>query len=70
MLMAVPKTLTAALNTHRTRIVALGVQQTSTNVREVSYAERYRESTGIRETPTARLQRIADADTGFATAAT
>jgi hypothetical protein len=50
-MLAVPTTLTAALNTHRTRIVILGQHRTTTNVQEISYAEHHRAATGIRETP-------------------
>ncbi len=62
MIMPVPRTLTEAINSQPACIEVVGLHQTSTTVREVPYAEIYRESTGVRETPAQRLQRIADAD--------
>lgn len=59
MLMSVPKTLTEAINAQPVAVVFVGLDQTSTTVREMPYAEIYRESTGVRETPAQRLQRIA-----------
>jgi hypothetical protein len=64
MLMAVPRTLTEAMNAQPATIEIVGFHQTSSTVREVPYAEIYRESTGVRETPVQRLQRIADDDLG------
>lgn len=56
--MNVPKTLTEAANSQPATVEVIGLTQTSTNVREVSYEESYRDSTGVRETPIERLQRI------------
>lgn len=66
MLMHVPSTLTEAINSQPVSILMVGIHQTSTTVREVPYAEIYRESTGVRETPLQRLQRTADEDSGLA----
>jgi hypothetical protein len=60
MLVPVPSTLTEALNSQPACVKIIGLDQTSTTVREVPYTEIYRESTGVRETPAQRLQRIAD----------
>jgi hypothetical protein len=62
MVVLMPKTLTDAINSQPASVEVVGMAQTSTTVREVPYAEIYRESTGIRETPVQRLQRVADAD--------
>lgn len=69
MLMSVPRTLTEAINSQPARIQVIGLHETSSTVREIPYAEIYRESTGVRETPAERIQRIADDDVGVIAAA-
>lgn len=64
MLMGVPKTLTDAINSQPGSIVLIGADRTVSTVREVPYSEIYRESTGVRETPAQRMQRIAADDEG------
>jgi hypothetical protein len=56
--MTVPKTLTEAMNSQPAIVSIVAASVTSTNTREVPYSEVYRESTGIRETPVERLQRL------------
>jgi hypothetical protein len=64
MLMSVPETLTDAINLQPARIEIVALHTTSSTLREIPYSEIYRASTGVRETPAERLQRIADADGG------
>jgi hypothetical protein len=64
MLMTVPDTLTDAINAQPASIILIAQQLTSSSVRDVPYDELYRSSTGVRETPAQRLQRIAREDPG------
>lgn len=57
--MSVPKTLTEAINSQPAFVNIVAASETSTTAREIPYSEIYRESTGIRETPVQRLQRLA-----------
>lgn len=66
MLVRVPKTLTDAINSQPARVQLLGLHGTMSSVRQVPYSEVYRESTSVRETPVARLQRITSVDSGGA----
>lgn len=65
MLMPVPKTLTEAINSQPGTILIVGADRTISTVREVPYSEVYRGSTGVRESPAQRLQRMADQDVGI-----
>jgi hypothetical protein len=60
--MAVPKTLTDAINSQPATVEIVALDASSTTARDIPYSEIYRESTGVIETPTQRLQRIAVPD--------
>jgi len=54
--MAVPNTLTEAINAQPAILRVVAFSETSTTARDIPYSEIYRESTGVRETPVQRLQ--------------
>jgi hypothetical protein len=58
--MRVPKTLTEAINSQPATVEVVDPSKTQTTARQIPYSEIYRESTGIRESPIERLQRISD----------
>lgn len=55
-----PDTLTAAQNRNGVVIMRLHMERTDTNVRSVPYAERFRQYSGLFESPVERLQRTVE----------
>ena len=60
--LAEPQTLTDAVGQSQVVYVERGLFANQSNAREVPYAEVYRDSSSVRETPIARIQRVAEGD--------
>ena len=58
--MELPATLTEAQSRNGFLMVTLGLGSNYSSGRHIPYAERYRASTGLMETPIERLQRAAE----------